>query len=388
VVAICGTALTPTATAQTGGGGGAMFVAQPRIAKVVCVSACATRKRAQGGSTLSVRGQSLQGVTGVVFLGARGTGDDATITVRPGGDAKLRVRVPIGAVSGSIELTGPAGIRSQPSAFVAILPPPPPEPNVELSPVPGPTAAGAPRIETGTSRTKAYVGARPAVTFSYRLSESAAVTVELVQASDGAVVKSWTPPPVAPGQVQTLTWSGSLGDVSARPGRYSFRLTAAAPSGVVARSAQAAERDAFDLYDNVFPIRGRHAYGGAAGRFGAGRGGRSHQGQDVFAACGTRLVAARGGTVKFAGYQRLAGNYIVIDGAGTDEDYAYMHMAQPSPFQTGDRVYTGQTIGLVGDTGDAHGCHLHFELWSGPGWYSGGSPYDPLATLRAWDGWS
>jgi hypothetical protein len=24
-------------------------------------------------------------------------------------------------------------------------------------------------------------------------------------------------------------------------------------------------------------------------------------------------------------------------------------------------------------------------MWSGPGWYEGGEPFDPLASLRAWD---
>jgi murein DD-endopeptidase MepM/ murein hydrolase activator NlpD len=48
-------------------------------------------------------------------------------------------------------------------------------------------------------------------------------------------------------------------------------------------------------------------------------------------------------------------------------------------------VRTGQPIGFVGDTGDADGCHLHFEMWSGPGWYTGGSPFDPLPSLQAWD---
>ena len=121
----------------------------------------------------------------------------------------------------------------------------------------------------------------------------------------------------------------------------------------------------------------------------SGRAGHSHQGQDVFARCGTPLVAARGGRVKFKQYHAAAGHYLVIDGAGTDEDYVYMHLAEASPFSAGDRVYTGQRIGAVGDTGNARGCHLHFELWSGPGWYDGGKPVRPAARrCSAWDAWS
>jgi murein DD-endopeptidase MepM/ murein hydrolase activator NlpD len=388
---IAGVAASP-AGAQSGGAGGTTYVAKPAITKVACVKACASRKRAKGGSTLALSGRSLAGVTQVVFLGAPSKGDDAPVPVRSGSDSALRVAVPMGAVSGSLAAVTSVGATSKPSPFVAILPPPPPDANVELSPVPGPRAAGAPAIETGTSRTRAFIGARHAVTFSYRVSDGqpASLTVELVTSTDGSVVKSWTPAPAPPGTVQSVSWSGTIGRAAAAPGRYAFRLTAASTTGAIARSSQGTDvsRDAFDLYDNVFPIRGRHAYGGGAGRFGAGRAGHTHQGQDVFARCGTTLVAARGGTVKYAGFQALAGNYVVIDGAAADEDYAYMHMAQPSPFRTGDRVYTGQAIGVVGDTGDAQGCHLHFELWGAPGWYDGGHPFDPLPALQAWDGWS
>jgi murein DD-endopeptidase MepM/ murein hydrolase activator NlpD len=217
-----------------------------------------------------------------------------------------------------------------------------------------------------------------------------ALTVELVSGTDGSVVKSWAPEPPAAGEVKSVTWSGRIGRSTATPGRYSFRLTAATASGAVARSAQAGdlERDAFDLYDHVFPVRGRHDYGGSGAGFGSGRAGHSHQGHDVFAKCGTRMVAARGGRVKFEQYHAAAGHYIVVDGAGTDVDYAYMHLSEPSPFQPGDRVFTGQQIGAVGDSGNAQGCHLHFELWSGPGWYDGGDPFDPLPALQAWDSWS
>jgi murein DD-endopeptidase MepM/ murein hydrolase activator NlpD len=299
--------------------------------------------------------------------------------------------VPLGAVTGPIELTTAAGAHSVPSKPVLILPPLPPEPNPELSPVPGPRTSGAPSIETGTSRTKAFIDARPGVKFSFRLSgaSAAALKVELVSAGDGAVVKTWTPQDV-PGQVQSVSWNGRLGKASARPGRYSFRLTAASADGSEARSSQSGDvqRDAFDLYDHIFPIRGPHDFGSSGARFGAGRAGHIHQGQDTFAKCGTRMVAARGGRVKFKQYHAAAGNYIVIDGDGTDVDYVYMHLDQPSPFSAGDRVYTGQTIGAVGDTGNAEGCHLHFEMWGAPGWYDGGKPFDPLPSLQAWDSWS
>jgi murein DD-endopeptidase MepM/ murein hydrolase activator NlpD len=96
-------------------------------------------------------------------------------------------------------------------------------------------------------------------------------------------------------------------------------------------------------------------------------------------------VAARGGKVKAKAYQARAGNYLVIDGEGTGNDYAYMHLKAPSPVAKGDSVATGQPLGEVGDTGDAVGCHLHFELWSAPGWYTGGQAVDPQPSLKAWD---
>ena len=139
---------------------------------------------------------------------------------------------------------------------------------------------------------------------------------------------------------------------------------------------------------HVFPIRGRHDFGGAGAVFGTGRVGHSHQGHDVFARCGTPLVAARGGKVQFEEYHAAGGHYLVIDGDGTGVDYAYMHLVEASPFDVGDRVRTGQRIGSVGDSGNARGCHLHFEMWRAPGWYSGGRPFDPLRALKAWDSWS
>jgi murein DD-endopeptidase MepM/ murein hydrolase activator NlpD len=390
-IALCLGAIAPGAAAEAPSGGGA-YLAQPKVSKVSCLKRCAAARRARGGSTVKITGSGLAAAEKVVFHGTYGGSDDVATRARPRTDTRLRARVPAGAVTGPVSVTTSDGAASPPGPAVPILPPPPPQPNPVLSPVPGTAAPNAPLIETGTSRTKAYVGARRAVTFSFRVSgvPASALRIELVSALDGAVVKSWVPAAVAPGEVQSVSWNGRLGTIDAMPGRYSFRLTAATVAGARAHSAQVGdlERDAFDLYDHVFPVRGRHDFGGDGAHFGAGRWGRSHQGHDVFAACGTRMVAARGGRVKFKQYHAAAGNYLVIDGAGTDVDYAYMHLAEPSPLEPGDRVYTGQTIGAVGETGNASGCHLHFELWGAPGWYDGGSPFDPLPSLLAWDAWS
>jgi murein DD-endopeptidase MepM/ murein hydrolase activator NlpD len=139
-------------------------------------------------------------------------------------------------------------------------------------------------------------------------------------------------------------------------------------------------------HSTVFPIGGPHDLGrNEANGFGGGRG---HLGQDMFADCGTPVRAARAGRVVFAGFQGAAGNYLVIRADGSREDHVYMHLLHEPRLAVGDRVDTGQRIASVGRTGRAYGCHLHFELWTAPGWYRGGDAYDPLPKLRRWDGWS
>jgi murein DD-endopeptidase MepM/ murein hydrolase activator NlpD len=135
----------------------------------------------------------------------------------------------------------------------------------------------------------------------------------------------------------------------------------------------------------IFPVAGPHSFGGADLRFGAARTGHVHQGQDVIAAEGTRLVSPARGTVIYRASQRAgAGNYLVIHG-DDGRDYVFMHLRHPSPLASGERVSRGETVGMVGHTGDAQGPHLHFEIWV-HGWYArGGHPVDPLPFLRRWD---
>lgn len=215
--------------------------------------------------------------------------------------------------------------------------------------------------------------------------------IEVVN-SIGEVVKTFYREDVAPDVENKVRWDGTTTEGKpARNGRYSFRIAAQGQAAPAAREASSSTNPlslAFAFYGYAFPILGAHEYGMSAGRFGAGRSGHTHQGQDVMAACGTPLVAARGGIVQYSGYQGAAGNYVVIDGRGTGYDFMYAHLAEPSPLATGDTVRTGQPIGIVGETGDAQGCHLHFEMWEQPGWYEGGSPFDPLPYLEKWDAYS
>lgn len=132
-----------------------------------------------------------------------------------------------------------------------------------------------------------------------------------------------------------------------------------------------------------FPIRGTFKFGTGTAAFG---GGRDHEGQDVFAKCGTPLVAAEAGVVSTNKFHARAGNYLVIDVDGDTHDEMYAHLKAPALPALGTRVEAGTPIGEVGDTGRADGCHLHFEYWDGhwQGVGGAGKPVNPLATLKAW----
>jgi murein DD-endopeptidase MepM/ murein hydrolase activator NlpD len=390
-LAVAALALAATGTAFADSGG-AIFVATPKIKAVKCLSGCTRGGAVQSGGKITVRGASLAGVKKVVFRGGRGIRDDVAVDVHSSSDKALAVPVPMRAQSGPVAAWAGKRAQATSSTPVRVMPPAAPTPNPKLTPAPGPADAGAPALETATSRSLFALDQRGGVGFSFRLGTVQATSIELtlVRLDDGSTVATFSPAIPASGEVGHVSWDGLVGGQSAPDGRYAFRMSAVSASGARSVNAPAGDlqRDAFDLRPALFPVRGKHNFGQSGARFGAGRAGHSHQGQDVMSACGTPLVAARGGVVKAKRYQSNAGYYLIIDGAGTGTDYGYMHMAAPSAYSVGDRVYTGDQLGVVGDTGDATACHLHFEEWSAPGWYSGGQPFDPLADLRAWDAYS
>ncbi len=160
---------------------------------------------------------------------------------------------------------------------------------------------------------------------------------------------------------------------------------AASPSGTSPLSARLSEDEvllagAEPEPVRVFPIDGPHDLGRTATNgFG---GGRDHKGQDMFAACGTPLVSVSGGIVRRAASDGVAGHHLVVEDAETGEDHVYMHLQRAPKAGVGDRVAAGEPLGEVGQSGNAQGCHLHFERWSAPGWQRG-DVRDPLPFLRA-----
>jgi murein DD-endopeptidase MepM/ murein hydrolase activator NlpD len=379
-----------SASETSASAGGRAYVGKPEIKQVACTSGCVRKTRVQNGGAVRLKGRKLSYASKIVFLGSRSRSDDVAVSVNPSSDTKLRVKVPYNARSGPIVAQASPRVKSKPSKPVTIVPAPPPEPTGQLAPASGPSDPGAPKVETAVNRGTFYYDGAGGIVFTYRVGSVASVVVDLVRLSDGATVQSWTASAVPAGEVQTIRWEGNAGGVPQPDARYAFRLVATGADGSVARSVPdgEAERDAFELRGNIFPVRATHNFGSTGAQFGAGRSGHSHQGHDVFAKCGARMVAARGGVIKEKKFHSAAGNYVVIDAEGSDVDYFYAHLTSPSPLAKGARVRTGQQIGTVGQSGNARGCHLHFELWSGPGWYTGGAPFDPLPHLKAWDAYS
>ena len=289
------------------------------------------------------------------------------------------------AIAASSALAGTGGAPTPTSS-------PPPPGSGSGAPAAEPSAGAISLVAAETKPRKSFYFGFRYPRLSYTLGSSQPqndVRIDVVNAT-GEIIRTFYRDDLAPDVAYNVRWDGATAEGKpARNGKYSFRIGPQTPAPA-ARKATATTTLSlgFTLYGYTFPILGAHDYGGAMGRFGAGRSGHTHQGQDVMAACGTPLVAARGGRVQFSGWDDGGGNYVVIDGKGTPNDFVYMHMAEPSPLKAGETVRTGQPIGLVGTTGSSSGCHLHFEIWSASGWYEGGSPFDPLAELQKWDTYS
>jgi murein DD-endopeptidase MepM/ murein hydrolase activator NlpD len=316
-----------------------------------------------------IQGHHLAHAVGVAFHGTSGplpVTPDATTT------RHVIVTVPAGAVAGRLRIATSSGGEDTTNKKLRV---------VEASELPNRL-----RLRSASVRPhSAYFDGRPEprARYSFTAAGPTNVTVEVVRARDGNVIRRWQQGSQRPFEKHNRVWNAleEDGDV-ADDGRYRFRV------GEQGEKLHGA--GSLVLHGYRFPVRGAHGYGGYLQSFGAPRsGGRTHQGQDVYAACGTPLEAARGGRIQVKAYDsRLYGNFVIVDGRKTSADYMYAHMVSPSPLGQGNRVRTGQRVGSVGKTGNARTtpCHLHFEIW--PHGWRNGSPIDPKPSLRRWDNWS
>lgn len=129
----------------------------------------------------------------------------------------------------------------------------------------------------------------------------------------------------------------------------------------------------------VFPLAGPVDYGEVEAAFGNARG-RPHEGQDIFAPGGTRVMAPRDTVAVDGGSDGGRGNWLALYDRERDQTYSFFHMNAPATVEVGEKVRAGQKVGEVGCTGSCFGDHLHFELREGRGPY--GTAIDPLPFLK------
>lgn len=123
----------------------------------------------------------------------------------------------------------------------------------------------------------------------------------------------------------------------------------------------------------------------AAGSYTSGFGprwGKMHAGIDIAASGTVPVIAAADGVVIRAYYSQSYGNVVFISHRINGQTYTtvYAHLSSYS-VGTGQTVKQGQQIGIMGNTGDSQGQHLHFELHAGQWNQSKSNAVNPMPYL-------
>lgn len=122
--------------------------------------------------------------------------------------------------------------------------------------------------------------------------------------------------------------------------------------------------------------------------FRSGRsGGRRHNAIDIMAPRGTPLLAVSDGTIAHRGTNRLGGRVFYLISPDGRYAFYYAHLDRYAPGTVdGATVQQGDTLGFVGQTGNARAPHLHFQVLELPAGnrhpHAGGRPVNPYPVLR------
>lgn len=129
----------------------------------------------------------------------------------------------------------------------------------------------------------------------------------------------------------------------------------------------------------AFPVEG-HGMPAIQSVFGVDRDGgrRSHHGVDIFARRGTPVLATSAGTINRVDVTTLGGKVVWLRDPVRNANLYFAHLDSQN-VSSGDRVQPGDTIGFVGNTGNARTTppHLHFGVYR-----RGEGPIDPAPFLR------
>ena len=124
----------------------------------------------------------------------------------------------------------------------------------------------------------------------------------------------------------------------------------------------------------AFPVHD-HGPGAIQSFFGADRDGgrRSHHGVDIFAPRGTPVLATADGTVSRVQVTNLGGKVVWLRDPARNASIYYAHL-DSQYVRTRQQVRRGDTVGFVGNTGNARTTppHLHFGIYQ-----RGQGPTDP-----------
>ncbi|MCE7041845.1 M23 family metallopeptidase [Dyadobacter sp. CY312] len=116
----------------------------------------------------------------------------------------------------------------------------------------------------------------------------------------------------------------------------------------------------------IFPVA-NHNMSDVISAWGAERdaGARSHEGIDIRAKRGTPVVAAKSGLITQVGTNNLGGKIVFLSVADSPYSLYYAHL-DSQLVSAGQRVIAGDTLGLVGNTGNAitTSPHLHFGIYA------------------------
>lgn len=195
--------------------------------------------------------------------------------------------------------------------------------------------------------------------FRFKAKRPLHLSIRVKKLATGKTLRRIVTGRLVPARWHHIYWNGLTQQNRLAPaGRY---LVVAGPIGGPLRRV-----GRIRLHSHEFPVDGPHGTRGYIGSFGAPRvDGRTHEGFDITAACGTPLVAVRAGTIIKKAYDPdLYGNFIVLKGEGEKRTYKYAHLIRPAPVRRGQKVMAGRRVGSVGQTGNAAStpCHLHLEI--------------------------